>query len=464
MYSLTKKVISVLLITAIVVLSISTAIASSFDDIMNLPDYEETGNSSDYLEFDDFLVDFQYYCKSWQASFNTSKKQSKTLEDGSIVLQLDGVTFWLKVTDDRHEITQIAVKLGDPQNAYKADYSMLVKVYALIATLDYKKPNTSAERSSVLSSVMADFQQNVEPAVKYAQTLGSFPVVFNNSHYSYAVTFSEDEGYDFIAVITDTKNSDIPEKQSEAQPDDTEKIPIEITGIKMGKEASFRVKNNKNETLTEISFRVRYLKDGEYILTDDAASYSVNPQISTFTVSIDDGGLIKNQSIVLDTSDLTPFVNADEVDIAVSGYKQEDGVLFASTEPLLYWYSSNDGYPDKRAYGFSNQNYFDEWFAEGKKFSLGIYVEQIYPEYMSYFGVDQCGYLITEIVEGSISEQKGIKVGDILYACNDIKWYDDPNTIDRAKYYLTEGKDMTISLLRGSETITVTISPSDISD
>ena len=58
MYSLTKKVISVLLITAIVVLSISTAIASSFDDIMNLPDYEETGNSSDYLEFDDFLVDF----------------------------------------------------------------------------------------------------------------------------------------------------------------------------------------------------------------------------------------------------------------------------------------------------------------------------------------------------------------------------------------------------------------------
>ena len=182
MYSLTKKVISVLLITAIVVLSISTAIASSFDDIMNLPDYEETGNASDYLEFNDFLVDFQYYCKSWQASFNTSKKQSKTLEDGSIVLQLDGVTFWLKVTDDRHEITQIAVKLGDPQNAYKADYSMLVKVYALIATLDYKKPNTSAERSSVLSSVMADFQQNVEPAVKYAQTLGSFPVVFNNSH------------------------------------------------------------------------------------------------------------------------------------------------------------------------------------------------------------------------------------------------------------------------------------------
>ena len=459
MYSLKKKAVSVLIILTTVVLSISSAIASSFDDIMSLPDYEESQNSSDYLEFDDFLADFQYYCKSWQASFNTNKKQSKTLEDGSVVLQLDGVTFWLKVTDDRHEITQISVKLGEPQNAYQAEYSMLVKVYALIATLNYKKPNTSAERSSILSSVMADFQRNAEPAVQYAQSIGSFPVVFNNSPYSYAVTFSETDGYDFIAVITDTNT-----KQSKTQPDDTVKIPIEITEIKTGKDASFKVKNNKDETLTEISFRIRYLKDGQYILTDDAASYSVNPGISTLTISIGDGGLKKNQSIELDTSNVAPFVNADEVDIAVSGFKKEDGILFSSEESFLYWYSSDKGYPEKRAYGFSNQDFFDEWFAEGKKFTLGFYVEQLYPEYMSYYGVDQCGYLIAEIVEGSISDQKGIKVGDILYACNDIKWYDDPNTINRAKYNLTEGKDMTISLLRGGETITVTISPSDISD
>ena len=123
MYSLKKKAVSVLIILTTVVLSITTAIASSFDDIINLQDYEENEVSSDYLEFDDFLVDFQYYCKSWQASFNTNRKQSRTLEDGRIVLQLDGVTFWLKVTDDRHEITQVSVKFGDPNNAYKADYS-----------------------------------------------------------------------------------------------------------------------------------------------------------------------------------------------------------------------------------------------------------------------------------------------------------------------------------------------------
>ena len=139
---------------AFVLLLGSVANASSFDDIMSLPDYKEDDNTNDYLEFDDFLADYQYYCKSWQGSFDTNKKQSKTADHGTIILQLDGVTFWVNVTDDRHEVKQISVNFGDPQNAYKTEYSSLVKVYSLIAALDYKMPNTSAERSSILSSIM----------------------------------------------------------------------------------------------------------------------------------------------------------------------------------------------------------------------------------------------------------------------------------------------------------------------
>lgn len=454
--------VSLLLIFALTSV-FSTATASSFDDIMNLPDYEESENDSEYLEFDDFLVAFQSYCKAWQASFDTTKKQSKTLDDGTIVLQLDGVTFWLKVEEDRHEITQVSVKLGDPKNAYKAEYSMLVKVYALIASLDYKQPATSAERSSILSSVMDAFQQNVEPAVKYAQTLGNFPVVFDNSHYSYAVTFSESEGYDFIAVIAKTKKKDSEEKKENT--DDSEKIPIEITAVEVGENATFTVKNNKDETLTEISFRVRYYdKDGHYILSDYPDSSPVNTQISTLTLPIDDGGLIKNQSIVINATSIPPFVAADKVDIAVAGYKKEDGITFNSSESLLYWYSSDGGYQGKRAYGFSNQDYFDEWFAEGKKISLGINVDYVYPEYMDYYGVDQCGYLIVKVREGSILDKKGVKVGDVLYSSNGQTWYNNPTILDRAKWELVDGKDVTFELLRGKETITVNISPSEVSD
>ena len=448
---------------------ILTANASSFDDIMNLPDYEEAEQQQDYLEFDDFLADFQYYCKSWQASFNTNRKLSKTLDDGSILLQLDGVTFWLNVKDDRHEITQISVKLGDPQNAYKAEYSMLVKAYALIASLDYKRPSTSAERSSILSSVMDDFQQNVEPAVKIAQTVGSFPVMLNNSKYSYAVTFSESEGYDFLAVTTakteKTVNTETQSKKRNENADDSDRVPVEITALEAGKNATFTVKNNMDETLTELYFRVRYYdKEGNHILSDDTDVTPVNTNISMLTLPVEDGGLVKNQSIVVNATEILPFVIADKVDLAVSGYKKEDGKTFLSDESFLYWYSSDGGYPEKKSYGFANQDYFDEWFAEGKKISLGIWVDYVYPEHMDYYGVDQCGYLITKVREGSILDKNGIKVGDVLYSSNGQTWYNNHTILDRAKWELTEGKDVTFELLRGGEKITVTITPSEISD
>lgn len=457
-----------LLLVLLFVFVLSLSKASSFDEIISQPDYEEQNQTSDYLEFDDFLVDFQYYCKAWDGSFDTSKKQTQTLDDGRIVLQLDGVTFWLKVEDNRHEITQISVKFGDPKNEHKADYSMLVKVDAAIATLEYKKPLTTAERSSMLSSITTDFQLYVEPAVKYARTLGSFPVTFYNSKYSYAVTFSETESYDLIIVISndaqsssETESSKQKEKVEKEVKDD-DKVQIEITAVTVGKDASITVKNNRDWIVTEVSFRIRYYdKDGNYILTDNAAD-PVNNDIATLIIPIDDGGLIYRQSVVANATGVPPMVSAHKVDIAVSGFKLSDGLEYYTAESDLDWYSSDEGYLNKWKGSITQKNYFDEWFADGKSFSLGIYVDYVYPEFMEYYGVNQCGYLITTVKNDSLLEKKGVMPGDVLYKCNNWLWVDDPLTLDRAKHELIEGKDMTLLFARGKETITVVVTPEDI--
>ncbi len=442
--------------------------ASSFDDIMSQPDSDMEDVAASYLEFDDFLADFQYYCKAWDGSFDTSKKQTQTLDDGRIVLQLDGVTFWVKVEDNRHEITQISVKFGDPKNEHKADYSMLVKVDAVIATLEYKKPLTSAERSSILSSITNDFQQYVEPAVKYARTLGSFPVTFYNSKYSYAVTFSETESYDLVIVISNNtqSNSEAGKPKQREEPEkevkDDDKVQIEITAVTVGKDASITVKNNRDWIVTEVSFRIRYYdKDGNYILTDNVSD-PVNNDIATLTIPIDDGGLIYRQSVVANATGVPPLVAADRVDLAVSGFKTDEGLIYYTSESDLDWYSSESGYLNKWKGSITQKNYFDKWFADGKQFSLGIYTDYVYPEFEEYYGVDQCGYLIAKVEEGSILDKKGVLPGDVLYKCNDWLWSDDPLTIDRAKHELIEGKNMTLLFARGKDTITVIVTPEDI--
>lgn len=460
--------IRLLSLVLLFVSAFSLSKASSFNEIISQPDYEEQKQTSDYLEFDDFLTEFQYYCNAWDGSFDTSKKQTKTLDDGRIVLQLDGVTFWVKVEDNRHEITQISVKFGDPKNEHKADYSMLVKVDAVIATLEYKKPLTSAERSSILSSITNDFQLYVEPAVKYARTLGSFPVTFYNSKYSYAVTFSETESYDLVIVISDNtqSNSEAEKPKQREEPEkevkDDDKVQIEITEVAVGKDASITAKNNRDWIVTEISFRIRYYdKDGKYILTDNADD-PVNNDIATLTIPIDDGGLIHRQSIEANATGVPPFVAADRVDLAVSGFKTDEGLVYYTPESDLDWYSSESGYLNKWKGHITQKNYFDEWFADGKQFSLGIYTDYVYPEFEEYYGVDQCGYLIAKVEDGSILDKKGVHAGDVLYKCNDWLWSDDPLTLDRAKHELIEGRDMTLLFARDKETITVVVTPEDI--
>ena len=455
-----------ILILLIIVMTFSAATASSFDDIISQPDSEGADVEASYLEFDDFLADFQYYCKAWDGSFDTSKKQTKTLDDGRIVLQLDGVTFWIDVIDDRHEITQISVRLGDPKNDNKADYSMLVKADAMIATLEYKRPTTSAERSSILSSVLNDFQQHVEPAIKYASLAGSFPVTFYNSKYSYSVTYSEGESYALVVVISSKSKTENRNQNNEKTKETKEKkIPIEITAIEVGSRASFKVKNNMEETVTELYFRIRYYdKDGHIILSDEPNKTPVNSKISSLSMTISDGGLIKNQTVVVDATDILPFVIADRVDIAVSGYKKEDGITFEADELFLCWYSSDGGYPEKKSYGFGNSDYFAEWFAPGKKISLGITVDTCYPEYTDYYGVNESGFLIVTVHEGSIMDKKGVKPGDVLYACCDQKWYNNRTVLDRAKWELTEGKDVKFEFARGKETITIVVTPEDIKE
>ena len=440
---------------------------SLFDQIMSQPDAEEK-ETAGLLDFDDFMADFTYYCDAWGATFDPTKKKTVKNDEDEVTVILDGVMFVVgNDADGKHPLKQVSVLYGSEDG--QITYNETVKIISVIASLDYERPGTAAERSSLLTKITDSLSAEMDSAVRLAQMGISLPLLMSTKEHSYLYSYSEENGYAFVAVINteqenDEQKNDVSEEKSETKEDikDEDKIPVEIMDVAVGKNAHIKVKNNRETVLTQITFRVRYYdKEDNYILTDDA-SVPVKSDYASMSMDIDDGGLVYRQSIVADTSLVPLFVAAYRVDVAVSGYKTEEGRTFYSPEAYLYWYSSENGYPEKLKYNFTNKDFFDEWFEDGKQFSLGIFVNYVYPELVEGYNVDQCGYLIAEVVKDGLLDKKGVQVGDVLYKCNDWLWVDDPMTLERAKHELIEGKDMTLLFARGKETITVVVTPEDI--
>ena len=462
-----KKVMLFLIAIMLFFYCISVGSAESlFDQIMSQPDAEEE-ETAGLLDFDDFMADFTYYCDAWGATFDPTKKKTVKNDEDEVTIILDGVMFVVgNDADGKHPLKQVSVLYGSEDG--QITYNETVKIISMIASLDYERPGTAAERSSLLTKITDSLSAEMDSAVRLAQIGISLPLLMSTKEHSYLYSYSEENGYAFVAVInTEQENNeqnDASEEKSEAQEGikDEDKIPVEIVDVAVGENAYIKVKNNRETVLTQISFRVRYYdKEGNYILTDDA-DVPVKSDYSSMSMDIDDGGLIYRQSIVADTSLVPLFVAADRVDVAISGYKTEEGRTFYSPEAFLYWYSSENGYPEKLRYDFTNKDFFDEWFEDGKQFSLGIFVNYVYPELAEGYSVDQCGYLIAEVVKDGLLDKKGVQVGDVLYKSNDWLWVDDPMTLERAKHELIEGKDMTLLFARGKETITVVVTPEDI--
>ncbi|MBQ6290234.1 MAG: hypothetical protein IJK71_13445 [Clostridia bacterium] len=435
---------------------------SLFDQIMSQPDAEKE-ETAGLLDFDDFMADFTYYCDAWGATFDPTKKKTVKNDGDEVTVILDSVMFVVgNGANGKHPLKQVSVLYGSEDG--QITYNETVKIISVIASLDYERPGTAAERSSLLTQITDSLSAEMDSAVRLAQMGISLPLLMSTKEHSYLYSYSEETGYAFVAVINTEQENDASEEESEAKEDikDEDKIPVEIVDVAVGKNAGITVKNNRDWIVTEVSFRIRYYdKDGKYILTDNADD-PVNNDIATLTIPIDDGGLIHRQSIEANATGVPPLVAADRVDLAVSGFKTDEGLFYYTPESDLDWYSSESGYLSKWKGHITQKNYFDEWFADGKQFSLGIIVDYVYPEFEEFYGVDQCGYLITKVTEGSILDQKGVQPGDVLYKCNDWLWSDDPLTIDRAKHELIGGKDMTLLFARGKETITVIVTPEDI--
>ena len=273
---------------------------SLFDQIMSQPDAEKE-ETAGLLDFDDFMADFTYYCDAWGATFDPTKKKTVKNDEDEVTVILDSVMFVVgNGANGKHPLKQVSVLYGSEDG--QITYNETVKIISVIASLDYERPGTAAERSSLLTQITDSLSAEMDSAVRLAQMGISLQLLMST------------------------------------------KIPVEIVDVAVGKNAGITVKNNRDWIVTEVSFRIRYYdKDGKYILTDNADD-PVNNDIATLTIPIDDGGLIHRQSIEANATGVPPLVAADRVDLAVSGFKTDEGLFYYTPESDLDWYSSESGY------------------------------------------------------------------------------------------------------------------------
>ena len=149
-----KRVSGILLVLLISVsvttLSGKAASEITFDDIMDNARSEENESASSILPFDDFCNKYMTLCKAWGASWDTSDVVDMSDTDKESRFDIDGVIITCEADrDGLHPIKEIAVESGSPST----DYNKMVKMLALIASLEHDAPLTTPERKALLSTV-----------------------------------------------------------------------------------------------------------------------------------------------------------------------------------------------------------------------------------------------------------------------------------------------------------------------
>lgn len=432
------KRITVAVVIICILLYSGTCFADSlFDEIMALPD-AETEQEDSTVDFDSFINDFSYYCESWGDSFDKTDKQTIKNDESETVIVLDGVEFDIAKGDGNpHPINWISVDLGKD----KTDYSSTVKMLAVIAVIEFGLPDSAAERSLILNQIKSECDEGMELAFSMAKYDVPMPSFYPSKEHCYTIEYDEDEGYRFVAILTD-------ENEENAQ-----EIPIEIISATAGESAMFAARNKGDEPIAEITFRIRgYDSDGNYINIGTEDQTGALNNMNLFTAPFDDNSLKPGACFHADLSIGKQAALSDNVELAVQGYKTEDGSSYAIPESQLHWFSSKNGYEDGSTGSFSYEYPPQSIFEKGGSFNMGVSTESVFPEDPQ----EVTGYLIDGIGDGFMASYD-VQVGDVIYGANGILIHDDPFAVEKAKAEYADGKDIVLMIKRGEALMDVTI-------
>lgn len=411
-----------------------TSADSTFDKIIALPDSDNKSVEKGYIEFDEFIDEFIFYCKAWGTTFDINKKKTVKMDEKSITIALDGVIFDVDVQNKgKHPINKISIGCGAAENGYQIVYGETVRMLSTIATLEYGKPNTVAERSFILDDITRSLNRETESAIYFAKMIGEIRMHFPEYTNNYSMTYSQDIGYSFVVTLKDNKTQNV-----------SEKIPIEIIQVSNGNEASLVAKNDGEKSVIEMVFRIRGKnKEGEFLTKNTELGLTYSPTI-TATVEVK-----PSISINASLSEVLQAVKADEVEVAVQSYVTEDGEKHVIPEQQLSWYSSNGGYVKETHNMYSYIVPGDNLIEKSKQISLGIYTDKVYPEDTS----SSAGHQITSFFYDSLLKNNNydIEIGDIIIGANGILIDDDPYALEKAKASLMDGNDLTLMIMNNNE-------------
>ncbi|MBO7663629.1 MAG: hypothetical protein J6U01_09685 [Clostridia bacterium] len=241
-------------------------------------------------------------------------------------------------------------------------------------------------------------------------------------------------------------------------------LPVEIVSITPGKDAGFVLKHCGTEEITTVSFRIRGTDEAgnpvSFSAEDAESGETAYVNVALFNAPITSILLPGDvRDIRIENGYQSAF--SSTLEMALQQYTTLDGKTFRIPESQLCWFSSRDGYPVTPPSSFRYDYPEASVFRKSYSFSLGVSIERIYPEMTEARGVSKPGYLVTG-THGGILAGRDIHAGDLLWAVNGIPIVDDPCAMEKAKAALTDGTDMTLSLIRDQQPLELLVTSGDL--
>ena len=240
-------------------------------------------------------------------------------------------------------------------------------------------------------------------------------------------------------------------------------LPLEITRITLGENASFDFVNRGGIGIDTVSFRTRgYSEDGKiifYFSGDSAKGGRVYLDLTLFGAPLN--FLISpGDAVTTSVSDGYQAVFSSVLEVAVQQYTTQDGKTYRIPESQLCWFSSRDGYADPAPHTFQYDYPDADLFQKAYTFSLGLRVDRIYPELTDMYQVSKPGYLVRSVQDLSLLADTDLAEGDLIWAINGTPIVDDPCALEKGKAGMTEGKDLILSVLRDDRPLEIRVAAS----
>jgi hypothetical protein len=224
--------------------------------------------------------------------------------------------------------------------------------------------------------------------------------------------------------------------------------PIEISKLTMRTRSaslkySFTVKNNTGKTIEEITYYARFFDSNNELIYGFLADIDgYEKEEYSWLLSYKNGLKTGKKQSYDFTETYFPsafYSKVKNVELAVTAYRTTDGEVIRILEDSFVWVNSNGSktvtpktvsvclQPDKEIMDKSNS------------FALGSTGGNLY-NYQAPYYMRRAGVWISKIIEGSIVENYGLKVGDVIVAADGIRWSDDYYIIERAKAKMADGE------------------------